>query len=186
MNEENEKREERLAALEALLFIHGEPLPFGKIEKLLGIPTEEVGPLVGGYSQELAAAKRGLALIVDKEKVQLVTKPKFHSIIQSFVKEQMSEDLTPASVETLAIIAYFGPISRARIEYQRGVNSIFILRNLLLRGLIERFPDPEHPQSFLYQPSFDLLKHLGISKKEDLPEYDKFKSLLTQFENTPQ
>ena len=64
---------------------------------------------------------------------------------KSFVKEELTEDLTPASLETLSIVAYLGPISRVRIEYLRGVNSSVILRSLMIRGLIERFADPEHP-----------------------------------------
>ena len=83
----------------------------------------------------------------------------------------------------MSIIAYFGPISRSRIEYQRGVNSSFILRNLILRGLVERFQDPESAHSFLYRPTFDFWKHLGVSRPGDLPEFEKFKGLLLQFES---
>jgi segregation and condensation protein B len=174
---------DRLAALEAVLFIHGEPLGRKKLAQILGAAPEEVDALLLEYEATLADAGRGLALIKDHEKVQLVTKPQFHHILETFVKEELKEDLTPAALETLAIIAYFGPIARSRIDYQRGVNSMFILRSLLLRGLVERFPDPAHANSFLYQASFDLWKHLGITKKEDLPEFGKFQELLTQFES---
>ncbi len=171
-----------MPALEALLFIHGEPVSLKKIGKVLGLPEEEVEAVVSGLKEKLQEESRGLALLGDGDKVQLVTKPEFHAILENFVKSELSEELTPASVETMAIIAYFGPISRARIEYQRGVNSIFILRNLMLRGLIERFPDPEHAQSFLYRPTFEFWKHVGVARQEDLPEYERFRGLLTQFE----
>lgn len=173
---------DKLAALEALLFIHGEPMAMKKIGGVLGMSEEEVSAAVSDLSNKLQDQGRGLALLGDKDKVQLVTKPEFHSLLENFARSELSEDLTPASVETMAIIAYFGPISRSRIEYQRGVNSVFILRNLMLRGLVERFPDPEHAQSYLYRPTFDFWKHIGLSRKEDLPEYEKFRDLLARFE----
>jgi segregation and condensation protein B len=81
--------------------------------------------------------------------------------------------LGKAGLETLAIILYQGPISRADIDYIRGVNSQFIVRNLLIRGLIERVDNPTDARSFLYKTTLDLLSHLGISKIQDLPEYDQ-------------
>ena len=174
---QTEARDQQFAGLEALLFIHGEPLAVKKIEKILGLPSGDGASLIQEFDARLKEAARGLTLLSDGEKVQLATKPQFHSIIEDFVKEELREDLTPASLETLAIIAYFGPISRSRIEYQRGVNSAFILRSLLLRGLIDRFPDPKSPQSFLYAPSLDLVKYMGLGKKEELPEFEKFQAL---------
>ena len=178
-----EPNSEKLAALEALLFLHGEPLSKKRIDVLLGLGPDEVDALLDKFAESLTGSGRGLTLVRDEDKVQLVTKSQFHAFLESFVKEQVTEDLTPASLETLAIIAYFGPISRARIDYQRGVNSTFILRSLLLRGLVERFPDPDRAQSFLYRASFEFWRHLGIEKPEDLPDYAKFRELLTKFES---
>ncbi len=176
----NDKR----ASLEALLFIHGEPLTYKKIAAVLRVEREELDRIIADLARGLAAEDRGLQVISDHDKVQLATKPTFNAILESFVKEEISEDLTPASLEALAIIAYLGPISRARIEYLRGVNSIVILRSLMIRGLVERFPDPEHQASFLYRATFDLLKHLGIAENAQLPEFAKFQELLTVFDQT--
>jgi len=170
------------ASLEALLFIHGEPLTYKKIQSVLGIEKEELETIVKELSADLETDTRGLQLVSDREKIQLATKPEFNSILESFMKEEISEDLTPASLEALSIIAYLGPISRARLEYLRGVNSIVILRSLMIRGLVERFPDPEHPASFLYRGTFDLMKHLGIKEKEGLPDFEKFQELLNVFD----
>lgn len=178
--------EEKLGELEALLFIQGEPLSLKKIELVLEIGPSEVGSLVAEFKKRLEQEGRGLALISDKEKIQLATKPRFGKILEGFVKEELSEDLTPASLEALAIISYFGPISRSRLEYLRGVNSIVILRSLLLRGLIERFPDPERPSAFLYKPTFELLKYLGLENCKDLPDFGKFQDLLKIFESPPE
>jgi segregation and condensation protein B len=148
----------------------------------LGIEKEELETIIKELEADLAADTRGLQLVSDREKIQLATKPEFNSILESFMKEEISEDLTPASLEALSIIAYLGPISRARLEYLRGVNSIVILRSLMIRGLVERFPDPEHPASFLYRGTFDLMKHLGIKEKEALPDYERFQELLKVFD----
>ncbi len=130
--------------------------------------------------------ERGVQLVIGggkgTEKVQLATKPEFNVILENFVREELSEDLTPASLEALSIIAYLGPISRARLEYLRGVNSLVILRSLMIRGLIERIPDPAHANGFVYQPTFDLMKQLGLQGKEDLPEFARFQDLLKVFE----
>ncbi|MDE2019503.1 MAG: SMC-Scp complex subunit ScpB [Patescibacteria group bacterium] len=177
-----ENLEKKLASLEALLFIHGEPLSFKKIEAVLELPAGECEILIEELKKRLEESARGLQLVADREKVQLATKPEFNLILEDFVKEELTEDLTPASLEALSIVAYLGPISRAKIEYLRGVNSMVILRSLMIRGLVERFPDPEHPASYLYQPTLELMKHLGIAEKEHLPEYAKFQELLKVFE----
>lgn len=182
MEPEQQNLNGKLAALESLLFIHGEPLGFDKIEKKLGLRAGGAEELSIELQERLLAEDRGLALIVGGGKVQLATKAQFREILESFVKEELTEELTPASLEALSVIAYLGPISRSRLDYLRGVNSTFILRSLLLRGLIQRFPDPEGPQSYLYEPSLELVKHLGLGRKEDLPDYEKFQSLLRSFE----
>ena len=177
-----EPSDKHLASLEALLFIHGEPISHKKIAAVLQCTDAECASAIEALKAHLAADGRGLQLFSDKEKVQLATKPEFNKILEDFVKEELTEDLTPASLEALSIVAYLGPISRAKIEYLRGVNSMVILRSLTIRGLVERTPDPEHPSGFLYRPTFDLLKHLGVKQKEDLPEYAKFQELLKVFD----
>jgi segregation and condensation protein B len=174
---------QKIAALEALLFIHGEPISFKKIDAFLGLTPEDRDAALLELQSKLASDERGLTLLIDKEKVQLVTKSAFSSFLETFMKEELSEDLTPASLETLAIIAYLGPISRSRIEYLRGVNSLFTLRNLRIRGLIERFQDDLHPNVYLYRPSFTFLKHVGADAIAALPEYEKFHAMLTKIES---
>ena len=82
------------ASLEALLFIHGEPLSYKKIQSVLGIEKEELETLIGELKTDLEADTRGLQLISDREKIQLATKPEFNSILERFMKEEISEDLT--------------------------------------------------------------------------------------------
>ncbi|MBU6141565.1 SMC-Scp complex subunit ScpB [Patescibacteria group bacterium] len=167
-----------MAQIEALLFIYGEPIDAKKLAKNLGVSEADVRTGLAALEQELTRSERGLALVEDKGKVQLVTKPAFSKMLESITKQEFSESLTPAALETLSIISYAGPISRADIEYIRGVNSSFIVRTLLMRGLVERATDPKRANSYLYSTSFELLRHLGLSKNIDLPEYQKYHDLV--------
>lgn len=177
---EQEKQNNLSAVIEALLFVYGEPMEIKRIMKISRASNEAVREAVSRLKEEYADEKRGLTLIEDANRLQLATKPEISVFLEDFVKEEFKEELTPASVETLSLIAYFGPLSRARLDYFRGVNSSFILRNLLLRGLVERHSDPQKGNAYLYQVSFDLLKYLGISKIEDLPEYFKHRETINQ------
>ncbi len=176
------------AAIEALLFVYGEPMEIKRIVDILKkrgltqidtrINADIIKESLEQLNQNYLSEDRGLMLIFSDDRVQLATKPDFADLLEDFIKEEFKENLTPASLETLSLVAYLGPLSRVQIDYHRGVNSSFILRNLLIRGLIERFPDPQKGNVYLYQPSFDLLKYLGISKIEELPEYEKFKTIV--------
>lgn len=169
---------ELLSKLEALLFIYGEPIEIKKLARIFSVKEEEVKSGVAALEEELKREERGLTLVEDKGRVQLVTKPEFSKLLEDLTKEEFAEDLTPAALETLSIVSYAGPISRADLEYIRGVNSSFILRALLMRGLIEREIDPKRANAFVYTASFDLLKKLGLSKNSELPEYQKYKDLV--------
>jgi segregation and condensation protein B len=78
-------------------------------------------------------------------------------------------------------VLYHGPISRREIDYVRGVNSAFILRNLLVRGLVEKTDAKEGERSFTYKPTLELLSHLGVTKIEEFPEYEQVKNELREF-----
>lgn len=169
--------QELIAKLEALLFIYGEPMSVAKIAKMLRVPEGEAQGTIEALRLELMRTERGLALMEHDGTVQLVTKPLFAPFLETLIKEEFTENLTPASLEALTIIAYAGPLTRAEVDYVRGVNSSFIVRALLLRGLVER-KEEKRGHSFVYGPSAALLKHLGVSRIEELPEYEKFHGLL--------
>jgi len=163
--------------LEALLFIYGEPLPMKKVATILGVSPEEAAAAVADLKKALADAGRGLTVIEYQGTVQLVTKPDYAELLGSVLKEELNESLTAAALETLAIIAYAGPVSRADVDYIRGVNSSFTVRALLLRGLITRTPDPVRGNSFMYAVSMECLQHLGLESLAQLPEFEKFSAL---------
>ncbi|MDP3963205.1 MAG: SMC-Scp complex subunit ScpB [bacterium] len=158
------------AVLEALLFIAGEPVKIKKLAKIAN--SKEVD--VRAALEELSAAheeRKGLRVLVKDDEAELVTHPDATPVVSEFLKSGMEEDLTDATAETLAIIAYKGPISRAGIDDIRGVNSQYTLRALLVRGLVERLPNPDDARTYLYRISFDFLKKLGVKDVEELPAY---------------
>jgi segregation and condensation protein B len=178
MPEDNKELE---AKIEAVLFIYGEPVKIGNLAKMAGADEEKTKEAVGRLKTRLDSEKSGLFLVESDDRIQLATKPRFGKIIEEIVKAEIKEDLTPAAQETLSIIAYLGPVSRPDIDYIRGVNSSFILRSLLVRGLIERNPSPKKLSSFDYKLSFDALKQLGVSKESDLPEYGHYREIAKLF-----
>lgn len=177
-----------IGKLEAILFTYGEPVEIKDLAKRLKISEEECQKILADYKTELTNnPNRGLTLIQNNEKVQLATKPDFQKDVEDFIKEEFREVLTPAALETLAIVAYLGPVTRTTIDQIRGVNSSSILRNLLIRGLVERLTDIQKGNVYLYRVSNEFLKHLGLTSREELPEFQNYKDLLTKFvveENT--
>lgn len=162
--------------IEAVLFWKGEPLSFKKISEILGESEDQIKIAISNLEKSLE--NRGIVILKLEDEVMLGTNKELSDIIEKLTREELIKDLGKAGSETLSIILYKGPISRSEIDYIRGVNSQFIIRNLLIRGLIDKVLNPKDGRSFLYKPTFDLLNYLGIHKIEDLPEYQKIKEEL--------
>ena len=154
-----------IAKLEALLFLHGEPISIKKASQILKVKEGELDQIIQQLDQLL-----NLCLLNNNKSLQLITKPDLSDLAKQLIKQDLQNDLTPAALEAISIIAYSGPISREELEYIRGVNCTFILRSLLVRGLVNK-------QDNQYQVSFDLLKHLGLSNVNQLPEYEKYQMI---------
>ena len=169
--------------LEALLFLYGEPVGVRKLAEILDIKESELMDEIERFSGSLAEEHRGLYIIKSDGRVQLTTKPGLNPLLSKVAQEELDSGLTPASTETLSIVAYLGPCRRSIIEHIRGVNSSFILRSLMVRGLVERKPDPDRTTAFLYQVTFDFLRHMGVSKTDELPEYEKYREFTQLFIN---
>lgn len=172
-------------AIEAYLFYIGEAVSISTLKKVLSyekeVSEEEIEEAL--RSLEEALLGRGISLTRHQDMIELRTAPNTHSMLERVRTDELSRDVGRAGLETLAIIAYRGEVSKSDIEYIRGVQSSFILRNLLMRGLIERIPNPRDKRTFLYKPTLDLLGYLGISRLEDLPEYESMKEQLRDIEN---
>lgn len=161
--------------IESLLFVYGEPISLKKIGKILGLSQEAVIKNFKELNEDYQKEERGLRIIEKGDEIQLVTAPENSSYVQKLIQTDIRQELSPAALETLAIIAYRGPISRAEINDVRGVDSSFLLRRLLLRGLIERVEYPKDRRIYLYKITFEFLKLLGVNKLENLPNYEELR-----------
>ena len=159
--------------IEAILFYKNGPVEIKKLAQILSINEKEVREYLEKLSISLKS--RGIALIWNEKEASLTTSPETESLIGQIAKEEWSRDIGKAGLETLAIILYNGPVSRREIDYIRGVNSTFILRNLSMRGLLDKESDPKDQRVSKYKPSLSLLAHLGIRRIEDLPDFESFK-----------
>lgn len=155
--------------LESALFYQSEPVSVKTLGALTGANTGDVTAALASLAE--AYRERGIVLVTDGELWSFGTSPANAALIEKLQKEEVSRELGRAGLETLAVILYRGPVSRREIDQIRGVNSGFILRNLLIRGLIERTDSTTGERSFTYKPTLKLFEHLGVTNKEALPEY---------------
>jgi len=170
--------------IEAVLFWKGEPVSIKKLSQIFSKTEEEISAAVKQLEEKLI--DRGITLIFKEDEVTLGTSKEVSEIIEKLTKEELIKDLGKAGLETLSIIIYQGPISRAEIDYIRGVQSNFILRNLMIRGLVEKVTNPKDQRSFLYKPTFEMLSYLGVSKIEEMPEYIQAKAEIESYKNNPE
>ncbi len=168
--------------IEAVLFWKGEPISIKKLSQIFGKKEDEISSALKELEKSLEG--RGVSLIFKEDEVTLGTSKDTSELIEKLTKEELIKDLGKAGIETLSIIIYQGPISRAEIDYIRGVQSTFIIRNLMIRGLIEKVPNPKDQRSFLYKPTFELLSHLGLTKIEDMPEYREARAEIENYKSS--
>ncbi|KKW22178.1 MAG: Segregation and condensation protein B [Parcubacteria group bacterium GW2011_GWA1_51_12] len=159
--------------IEAMLFVSGEPMTIERIAKILGEKPANVKEALSELATDYK--DRGLCIVENGQDWQFGTAAGASDVIEKLVKSEFTEELSKAAMEVLSIIAYKGPLTRAEIEYIRGVNSSYSLRNLLLRGLIERIDNPKDARSYLYRISVEFLKYLGVKNREALPEWESFR-----------
>ena len=158
-------------SLESILFLQGEPISVERLSKLLGEKKEQVTRALEELREDYK--ERGIVLLEKEGYWQFGTNPASRALAEKFVKSEFSGELTKAALETLSIVAYKGPLTRAEVEYVRGVNSSFIMRNLLMRGVLTRKENPKDARSFIYEISFDFLKYFGLTRPEQLPQYQE-------------
>lgn len=167
MNEELLKNQ-----IESLLFISHKPLTVSELAKLTGAEKKQAEEILAGLIEEYRSRAGGTEILRVEEKYQMATSGGSAGVIAKFIKSELTGELTRPSLEALTIIAYRGPISKAELELIRGVNCSLILRNLLMRGLIEARED-KIKAATLYNITLDFLKYLGLAGVEDLPDYEK-------------
>jgi segregation and condensation protein B len=158
------------AALEALLFVAERPLARREIAALAGVDRATVDARLGDL--EVSLAGRGIRLVLSNDRVELVTAPETGALIARYVGADAVR-LSPASLETLAIVAYRQPVTKGAIERIRGVDSDYTIRTLLHRRLVVELGRSEAPgRPYLYGTGFEFLERFGLTSLEELPLLD--------------
>ncbi len=158
--------------VESLLFVSLKPL---SLKDLALAVKNEAEPVEGALTElmaDYAAGDRGLAIIKNNGQYQLTTAADNAALIQEFLKDETSGELSQPSLEALTIIAYRGPISKIELERIRGVNCSLIIRNLLMRGLIDEKFEKDRQENY-YSVTHDFVRFLGLGSIEELPEFEK-------------
>ncbi len=163
------------ARLQAVLFVTGDAVTERKLAKVLGISVDELSEVIGQLADRLKSGG-ALGLVRHDDKVQMVTAPEQMEFIESMIVDDTSEDLSRATLEVLAIVAYREPIARVDIDAIRGVNCAGHLRKLMVRGLAVRKPHPTDSRSYVYHVTNDFLSYLGLENITQLPDFDKLRS----------
>ncbi|MFH1838052.1 MAG: SMC-Scp complex subunit ScpB [Candidatus Kuenenbacteria bacterium] len=161
------------STIESLLFISNKHLSIKKLSEIIKTKEneieKEIQELIKEYNDD---PNKGIQIIKNGSQYQMTTNSQNAEIIQDFLKEEIIGELSRPSLETLTIITYRGPITKPELEQIRGINCSLILRNLMIKGLIEAREDKKLSQTF-YTVTFDFLRYLGINDIKELPDYDK-------------
>lgn len=156
--------------LESLLFVAIKPLGIKELADQTKATVKEVETALQELVNDYQAADRGLALTKNNNYYQLTTAAANSTLVQDFLKDETSAELSQPSLEALTIIAYRGPIAKLELDRIRGVNCSLIIRNLLLRGLIEEKFN-KSKEEYYYTVTSDFIRFIGLSSVADLPDY---------------
>lgn len=167
--------------IEALLFAEGGSMTFARLARATGKSESEVKAALPFIESRLGNG--GLTLVRSETEAALGIAPSAQKPVLAMLKEEEERNIGEAGLEILGVLLYEGPSTRAEIDYIRGVNSSSTLRNLLSRGLVERTGNPEDGREFIYRPTTELLAFLGVTGRENLPDYDTISAELKAFKH---
>lgn len=158
------------AILESLLFVAGDPVTPAQLAQASGCPEVEVTKALAALQQEYEEENRGLRVQRRDGRVLLVTNPAASQVVEDFLNLDLRVQFSAPALETLAIIAYLHPVTRAQVEAVRGVDCAGVLRKLLQQGLVEEFDRLEGPgRPIRYAITDQFMQHFGLTSLEELP-----------------
>lgn len=158
--------------IESLLFISAKPMSVKEIADLTSKNVKEIKSACDELIKKSEDEKKGIRIIRNNNKYQMTSSPDNAKVVQDFIRDETTGELSRPSLEALTIIAYRGPISKIDIDRIRGVNCSLILRNLILRGLVESSFNKVKNETY-YNITLDFIRFLGINKIEELPDYNR-------------
>ena len=162
--------DERIAALEAVLFAAGDSVPIARLSLVFGVDEQEIERCIRALQEEYTSEGRGIRILRLDDKVQMCSAPDYAPMVSKCLEQRKPPMLSQPALETLAVVAYFQPVTRAYIEQVRGVDSSYTVGMLAERGLIEesgRLEVPGRPAVFCTTDVF--LRTMGISSLSELP-----------------
>ena len=169
-----------LAGLEALLFASSEPVPVSELTRVLGVESSVVKEALEILAGDYAAPRRGFMLDEAAGGVRLVSKPDYAPLVAEILRPVRSSGLSQAALETLAIVAYRQPVTRADIEAIRGVRAESALNTLLERDLVAEAGRKDAPgRPILYKTTRRFLVEFGLGDLNDLPPLDETEAAAT-------
>ena len=167
-------KEEIKRAIEAILIVVDEPISEVVLAQITEVPTEEIGVALYELSVAYEQEERGFQLRHVAGGWRYYSHPDQAALVEKFVLDGQQSRLTQAALETLAVIAYRQPISRARVSAIRGVNVEAVMKTLVTRGLVEEAGSEPDTGAILYRTTTYFLEKLGLNSNEDLPELAPF------------
>jgi len=157
-------------ALEAILMVSDEPLSTVRLASVVGHPVSEVESALDALAADYTEQGRGFDLRSVAGGWRFYSRPEYAGVVESFVLEGQQARLTQAALETLSVVAYKQPVSRARVSAIRGVNVDGVMRTLLTRGLVEEAGQDEQSGANLYRTTSYFLERIGVTSLDELPE----------------
>jgi segregation and condensation protein B len=161
-------------AIEAVLMVVEEPVPGIELAAALGVPTERVELLLVEIAAEYDRDGRGFELRHVAGGWRIYSRPEYAAVVERFVLDGQTARLTQAALETLAIVAYRQPVSRARVGAVRGVNVDAVMRTLAGRGLVEEAGNDPETGAVLYRTTPYFLHRIGLRSLDELPALAPF------------
>ena len=159
------------SAIEAILFAAGDSVPLARLSLVLGVSEQDVETSVKILQESYAQQQRGMRILRLEDKVQMCSAPEYAPFISKTLEQRKPPVLSQPALETLAVVAYFQPVTRAYIEQVRGVDSSYTVGVLNERGLIEECGRLEVPgRPVLFKTTDVFLRTMGISSLDELPE----------------
>ena len=163
-------------AVEAVVMVSDEPLSAVALASALQLPTDEVDLLLHELAAEYDRDGRGFELRQVAGGWRVLSRAEYAEVIERFVLDGQQSRLSQAALETLAVVAYRQPISRARVAAVRGVNTDGVVRTLLARGLLEERGTDAESGAILYATTAHFLERMGLMSVDDLPALAPFLS----------
>ena len=170
-------------ALEAVLMVADQPLDHLTLASAVGHPADQVAAALDALAAEYAEQDRGFDLRNVAGGWRYYTREEYASVVERFVLDGQQARLTQAALETLAVVAYKQPVSRARVSAIRGVNVDGVMRTLLTRGLVEEAGHDQDTTATLYRTSSYFLERIGVTSLAELPELAPFLPEMTDMDD---